>query len=65
MQPSVLVKKELASRQLILNRPRRLNAIDMEMVDIIYPHLKVCFKKESFFKKRSSVLVMGIIRFSS
>ncbi|KAG1461057.1 hypothetical protein G6F46_005755 [Rhizopus delemar] len=38
--PSVLVKKELASRQLILNRPRRLNAIDMEMVDIIYPHLK-------------------------
>lgn len=49
MQPSVLVKKELASRQLILNRPRRLNAIDMEMVDIIYPHLKVCFKNESLF----------------
>ncbi|KAI8970052.1 ClpP/crotonase-like domain-containing protein [Mycotypha africana] len=23
-----------------MNRPRRLNALDMEMVDIIYPHLK-------------------------
>lgn len=55
MQPSVLVKKELASRQLILNRPRRLNAIDMEMVDIIYPHLKVCFKKKSLFLRSAQV----------
>ncbi|CEP18413.1 hypothetical protein [Parasitella parasitica] len=40
LEPPVLVKKNLAARHLILNRPKRLNALDMEMVDIIYPNLK-------------------------
>ncbi|KAG2237226.1 hypothetical protein INT48_006630 [Thamnidium elegans] len=40
IESSVLIKKNLGSRQFILNRPRRLNAIDMEMVDIIYFNLK-------------------------
>ncbi|CAO3652231.1 unnamed protein product [Mucor hiemalis] len=40
IEPSVLVKKNLGARKLILNRPRRLNALDMEMVDILYPNLK-------------------------
>ncbi|RCH88572.1 hypothetical protein CU097_007555 [Rhizopus azygosporus] len=40
IEPSVLVKRDASARHLILNRPRKLNAIDLEMVNIIYPHLK-------------------------
>ncbi|GAN09502.1 mitochondrial 3-hydroxyisobutyryl-CoA hydrolase [Mucor ambiguus] len=40
LEPPVLIKDHLASRHLILNRPKRLNALDMEMVDIMYPNLK-------------------------
>ncbi|EPB91747.1 hypothetical protein HMPREF1544_01459 [Mucor circinelloides 1006PhL] len=40
IEPPVLIKNHLASRHLILNRSKRLNALDMEMVDIMYPNLK-------------------------
>ncbi|KAI8995002.1 ClpP/crotonase-like domain-containing protein [Pilobolus umbonatus] len=39
-EPSVLVEKHFNARHLIFNRPKRLNALDMEMVDIMYPHFK-------------------------
>ncbi|KAG0170288.1 hypothetical protein DFQ28_005108 [Apophysomyces sp. BC1034] len=39
-QDPVLIKTTLGSRQFILNRPRHLNALNMEMVRIIWPNLK-------------------------
>ncbi|KAF7722382.1 hypothetical protein EC973_003192 [Apophysomyces ossiformis] len=39
-QAPVLTKSFLGSRQLILNRPRRLNAVNLDMVKIIWPNMK-------------------------
>ncbi|KAG2199142.1 hypothetical protein INT47_009881, partial [Mucor saturninus] len=63
VEPTVLIKKHLGSRQFILNKPRVLNALDMEMVDIIYPNLKSWEVSDQakvvFFKGRGRALCAG------
>ncbi|KAF7725287.1 hypothetical protein EC973_000297 [Apophysomyces ossiformis] len=40
LEPPVLTKSLLASRQFILNRPKRLNALNLDMIKIMLPTLK-------------------------
>ncbi|KAI9268558.1 ClpP/crotonase-like domain-containing protein [Helicostylum pulchrum] len=39
LQPSVLVERKWGARQLILNQPRRLNSINIEMIDTMLSNL--------------------------
>lgn len=41
VEQEVIAKSQLGARQLIMNRPKRLNALNGNMIDSMKPHLEV------------------------
>jgi 3-hydroxyisobutyryl-CoA hydrolase len=40
-EQEVIAKSQLGARHLIMNRPKRLNALNLNMIEAMQPHLEV------------------------
>jgi hypothetical protein len=62
-EQEILTKSQLAARHLIMNRPKRLNALNWNMINTMKPQLEVVLQRDindSVFLVKLTALLKGV-----